>query len=394
MSATARECTQSTATALSLLRAADPTEWTVHEQAEYLANSQALINALQAMQHEVVAAFDATGGARQLGARTTSSWLQKALNLTGIQAGSLVHTSRALRDRLPCTAEHFRQGSISLEHVQAIRKAHRRLGEGLERVERTVSTFASENDVRQTRRLINTLIDQYDPTAADEEAEDEREHRYVSLSETMGGWWQIDGLLDPATGQKLKIAMDVFAARSGEDDPRIPKQRRCDALSEIADRALGQVDRPSGAAAVTITVTADQLRDGSGVSWPDGLLVSRTDLAIHTCSADVAYVVGFPTDQPPRWEPLAVGMSQRYATPAQRRALAVRDGGCVHPGCTVRPERCIAHHIVHWRDGGPTDLSNLVLLCDYHHREVHLNRLEILHHDAVYTTSPAKRGPP
>jgi hypothetical protein len=30
-----------------------------------------------------------------------------------------------------------------------------------------------------------------------------------------------------------------------------------------------------------------------------------------------------------------------------------------------------AHHIVHWADGGPTSLDNLVLLCGEHHRAVH-----------------------
>jgi hypothetical protein len=29
------------------------------------------------------------------------------------------------------------------------------------------------------------------------------------------------------------------------------------------------------------------------------------------------------------------------------------------------------HHACHWADGGPTALSNLVLLCRRHHRLVH-----------------------
>ena len=30
-----------------------------------------------------------------------------------------------------------------------------------------------------------------------------------------------------------------------------------------------------------------------------------------------------------------------------------------------------AHHIVHWADGGPTSLKNLILLCGHHHRLIH-----------------------
>jgi HNH endonuclease len=58
-------------------------------------------------------------------------------------------------------------------------------------------------------------------------------------------------------------------------------------------------------------------------------------------------------------------------SPAQRRALTHRDGGCVFPGCD-RPEAwCDAHHLVHWTRGGPTDLDNLALLCRRHHVTVH-----------------------
>ena len=47
-----------------------------------------------------------------------------------------------------------------------------------------------------------------------------------------------------------------------------------------------------------------------------------------------------------------------------------RDGGCRFPGCTER-RYVEAHHVVHWIDGGPTDLANLVLLCWRHHHALH-----------------------
>jgi hypothetical protein len=70
-------------------------------------------------------------------------------------------------------------------------------------------------------------------------------------------------------------------------------------------------------------------------------------------------------------EPLDLGRSSYTVSTAQRRALIVRDGGCAFPGCD-RPHRwCAAHHITHWADGGPTNLTNVVLLCGRHHRLVH-----------------------
>jgi hypothetical protein len=65
-------------------------------------------------------------------------------------------------------------------------------------------------------------------------------------------------------------------------------------------------------------------------------------------------------------EILDVGRRQRLVTSAQRRALEVRDGGCVFPGCGRPVTWCDAHHLRHWARGGPTDLANLALLCRRH----------------------------
>lgn len=377
----------------SVLDSEDPTAWTVSEQAEVIEACHVLLNRLAAVQLEVIAAFDAAGGAQQLGARTTSAWLRTATRLDGPAAGSLVNTARALRDDLTHTATALGEGSISYDHVRVIRIGHRRLGTQFSGFEPMLAQFASQNTVRATRRLVDRIIDQYDPSAADDDAECQREHRKAHLSQTFGGWWVLDGLLDPATGEKLHAALQQYAQRVADDDPRSAEQRRADALGEIADRALALTDRISGAAAVTVTVTPDQLHTGDGVCWPHGLRITRPDLGLHTCAATVSYVIGMPTEQV-AWEPLAVGMTQRYATRAQRRALAVRDGGCVHPGCTVRPERCLAHHIVHWRDGGPSDLPNLVLLCDFHHRQVHLGREHVAIQGGRYATIARQHAPP
>src|SRR5205814_2294521 len=69
-------------------------------------------------------------------------------------------------------------------------------------------------------------------------------------------------------------------------------------------------------------------------------------------------------------ELLDLGRTQRLPNRAQRRALMARDGGCRFPGCTER-RYVEAHHVVHWIDGGLTDLANLVLLCWRHHHTFH-----------------------
>jgi hypothetical protein len=89
--------------------------------------------------------------------------------------------------------------------------------------------------------------------------------------------------------------------------------------------------------------------------------VSLDDL-VRAAAADVLYV----------------GRAQRIVTTRQRRALEIRDRHCTGPGCTVEVSRCAAHHVVHWEDGGSTDLSNLVLACDGCHHLVHEGGWSIL----------------
>jgi hypothetical protein len=67
---------------------------------------------------------------------------------------------------------------------------------------------------------------------------------------------------------------------------------------------------------------------------------------------------------------LTVGRKTRAVPAALRRALAGRDRGCRFPGCCEH--RFVdAHHVKHWAHGGKTSLTNLVLLCRFHHRLLH-----------------------
>lgn len=69
--------------------------------------------------------------------------------------------------------------------------------------------------------------------------------------------------------------------------------------------------------------------------------------------------------------PLDLGRTARLADVHLRRTLAVRDRGCIIPGCGAQPGHCDVHHVVHWADGGATCLGNTVLLCGSHHTAVH-----------------------
>ncbi|ANW65998.1 hypothetical protein BCA37_22660 [Mycobacterium sp. djl-10] len=82
-------------------------------------------------------------------------------------------------------------------------------------------------------------------------------------------------------------------------------------------------------------------------------------------------------------QPIGAGRETRTIHRRLRRALEHRDHGtCVVPGCGAT-RGLHAHHLIHWEDGGVTELDNLVLVCPYHHR---------LHHKRGITlTGPASR---
>ena len=68
----------------------------------------------------------------------------------------------------------------------------------------------------------------------------------------------------------------------------------------------------------------------------------------------------------------AVGIGRRSRNVPDRlmRELLSRDDGCSFPGCGTR-RFLAAHHVVHWAQGGATELDNLTLLCSFHHKLVH-----------------------
>jgi hypothetical protein len=103
-----------------------------------------------------------------------------------------------------------------------------------------------------------------------------------------------------------------------------------------------------------------------------GSTFSASDVRQHGCDADL-----IPIKLDDHVLPLNVGTKTRLVNRNQRRALIIRDKGCAFPHCHLPPRWTDAHHIIHWRDGGPTDLANLVLLCRRHHTLLHRSQWEV-----------------
>jgi len=125
--------------------------------------------------------------------------------------------------------------------------------------------------------------------------------------------------------------------------------------------------RPHGQR-TTVVVHVD-LADTLGVLH-GGPLLSDADRRYLTC--DATCDVWFQREG----QVIGAGRSTRTVGRRLRRVLEHRDRTCVVPGCGAT-RGLHAHHIVHWEHGGPTEVSNLVLLCPYHHRAHHRGLITI-----------------
>jgi len=122
---------------------------------------------------------------------------------------------------------------------------------------------------------------------------------------------------------------------------------------------------------LTLTVSAATLR--SGADTPPAAL--RGVGPVHPATARriacdavrTVVTVASPADGP-AWMavstpalPLSAGRATRIIPAHIRTALHLRDQGCRFPGCDRPPAWTDGHHIVHWAQGGATELGNLVL---------------------------------
>ncbi|MDP9297037.1 MAG: HNH endonuclease, partial [Actinomycetota bacterium] len=211
-----------------------------------------------------------------------------------------------------------------------------------------------------------------------------RERRRLHASVSFLGMVRVDGDLDPETGETLLTALgavlDSEARSRKSDDDRTPPQRRADALGEICRQWLDSTERPNVGGErphVILTVGADTLAGEKRPAELDHVGPVQPETAKRiACDASVMRVV-----MAARSEPLDVGRRTPVIPPSMRRAVIVRDRHCRFPGCDRPHTWCDAHHVLHWADGGPTALPNLLLMCRRHHRMVHRAggfRLELL----------------
>jgi hypothetical protein len=173
-------------------------------------------------------------------------------------------------------------------------------------------------------------------------------------------------------------------------------------LIEALRRSTTATDPDTGAptaspkAVLMLTLDFETLKAQCGAAQVLGTLAEGVLLGCDTVrrlACDAAIV---PVVLGKQGEILDQGREQRLFSKGQVRALWLRDGHCTFPGCDAPAAWCDAHHLVHWIDGGPTDLANAALLCGPHHTIVHRDRLAgtLTDHGVQWDLRPGSYQPP
>ena len=136
--------------------------------------------------------------------------------------------------------------------------------------------------------------------------------------------------------------------------------RRADAVVAVCSARLASDADPDRA-----TVVVHTRPDADVGSIEGGGVVASSTLERLLCSARIETV-----SEDAGGRAIGVGRVTRVPPAWLLRQVRYRDQGCRFPGCGTRGFTQ-AHHIEYWRDGGRTDLDNLVTICTWHHKLVH-----------------------
>ena len=192
----------------------------------------------------------------------------------------------------------------------------------------------------------------------------------------------VDEIYDRATsprrgGPRFVDATQAARAESIENDSRSIEQLASDAFAELLRQAATLDDTVllgSGTPAVRVIVPVEALESGRGHGVIEG---SSEALSMPTVERLVCAAGAQPVVLDASGRALDLGREQRLYSRRQRVALAVRDGGCLWPGCDRPPSWTEAHHIDPWSRGGRTDVDRGVLLCRHHHLRLHNEKCTI-----------------
>ncbi|MEZ5142189.1 MAG: DUF222 domain-containing protein [Acidimicrobiales bacterium] len=304
----------------------------------------------------------------------THRWLAREALLPAHVAKARVRVGAALVDRFDGVADAVEVGRVSWDHAKAIvDAANPRILDDVTDLQDGLVALAEATVFERWRRELSGIVATIDADGGHDPAGDDP-RTTLHISPILDGAATLSGVPgeDAAVVQEAieAVADELFRAACADHDAcpelEIPSRSvlRAAPWSSCADAAAPTAHRhppaPPGDRA------GHPRRRPRRGRHPDGAVLLQDASHRHlVCDADwypvVVDALGVPLDH---------GRAVRFATAAQRRAIAVRDGGCAFPGCDAPVAWLDAHHVNPFDHGGRTDTDQLCGLCRRHHRRV------------------------
>jgi hypothetical protein len=340
-----------------------------------LAKRRKEVDALEAQWLADVGEYDRSGDWSIDGFLSAASAIATTCRMDHGVARHYVELARTL-SRLQEVAAAYAAGDLSLRHVRVFADAYsKKRAEALAAAEPPLVDAALEQTPKQLAATVRYATDAIDGDGGAESDADEFDDRRLYLSKTFRGRGDMRGNCDPVSFDIIEAALQAEMGRDRQAaDERTTRARRMDALTNLCRHALdrGELGESHGVQPhVSAVVHLDEnggIVDQARAEFSRGGHLSANLLELLLCDCTLSRIIVAGES-----EILDVGRATPITTPAQWKALVVRDRHCQAPGCNRPPADCQSHHVQHWTRGGRTDLNNLQLLCWYHHRRQHIH---------------------
>ena len=307
------------------------------------------------------------------------------------EAHSQVKTTRAISE-MPSLRDAVACGRVSMANAKrlaaAVDKTSADAVDADSELLAKAESMRPEQFAREARRW---TVNRQGDGGASEHAR-QRSRRCLRTWDTDDGMVHLHGEFDAVTGKRITNRLEAEARRMHDadkkqaatngSDKRTFEQCMADALDNLTtasgDNTSG-AGKPFADIAVVWHANAGTEELVAEIAGGDPLPTSVLEELMCNCA-----VTGliYDTEGVPLWR----GQTRRRATPGQMRALIAKYGGCFH--CGAHPAMCQAHHIKPWYRGGPTDISNLVLVCWSCHQKIHHHKWTIHTHNGKHTLHP------
>ncbi len=222
------------------------------------------------------------------------------------------------------------------------------------------------------------VADQHEARALAAEEARARAATRLSFRPRGDGSTDLYARLPDHVASRLRAYLDAYTSPRrlpslDSDVDQLPLSRRrgeafCALLEHIP--ADGLPSHGGTATSVMVTIDLHTLKNDLGLGLAEtstGDTITAAEARRLACTAGILPVV-----LGGRSEILDLGRTRRLFSPAQRKALAIRDRHCRAEGCDIPAAWCEAHHHREpWSQGGKTDLDDGMLLCTFHHHRAH-----------------------